>query len=56
MLDWMKAETGRSVKEENEERRRRNRGGWENRVRKEMIEIMEEVEGVRVKREKGREV
>ena len=41
------------MREEGEERRRGIRGDLENRVRKEMIEIVEEVERVRVVREKG---
>ena len=47
MLDWMKAEAGRSVREEGEERRRSFREDWENR---EMLEIVEEGKRVRVVR------
>ena len=47
MLEWMKAEAGRSVREEGEERRRRIREDWENR---EMLEIVEEGKRVRVVR------
>ena len=47
MLDWMKAEAGRSEREKGEERRRRIREDWENR---EMLEIVEVGERVRVVR------
>ena len=41
------------MREEGEERRRGIREDWENRVRREMVEIVEEGERVRVVREKG---
>ena len=41
------------MREEGEERRRGIREDWENRFRREMVEIVEEGESVRVVREKG---
>ena len=53
MLDWIKAEAGRSKREEVEESSRRISENWGKRVRREMREIVEEEGMVRMVREKG---